>query len=156
MRRTLISLLVFGCALGYGADPAAGQRVPSDSAKRQAIRRLLAIQQTDSIMLAGMQEGIAGQPVDPSLPQGFFDSLRTRAAREINLFVERLVPLYDSLYTAGEIQDLVGFYQSKLGRRLIDTQPRLASAMMTLAQQWGMELAGKVLVDLSRQPLKRP
>lgn len=151
-----LSLAALGATLG--AEPAAAQAIPgaAESPKRIAIRRLLAIQRTDSMMLAGMDQGFAAQPVDPELPAGFLDSLRARAERDITQFVDRLVPIYDSLYSAGEIDELVAFYQTRLGQRLIATQPRLMEAIMLVGQQWGMELAGRVLVDLSRQPPKRP
>ncbi len=131
----------------------AGQSV-SDSAKRAAIRHLLAVQRTDSLMLAGIDKTFPAQPVSPDLPPGFMDSLRVRIRREIGQFVERLVPVYDSLYTAAEIDQLLEFYQSSLGQRLLQTQPRLTEALMSLGQQWGMEMAGRVMVDLSRLPRK--
>jgi hypothetical protein len=138
------------------AVPATGQarQNGSDSAKRAGIRRLLAVQRTDSLMLAGIDKSFAAQPVSPDLPPGFMDSLRVRIGREIGQFVERLVPVYDSLYTAGEIDQLLVFYQSSLGQRLLQTQPRLTEALLSLAQQWGMEMAGRVMVDLSRLPRK--
>jgi hypothetical protein len=46
------------------------------------------------------------------------------------------------------------FYRSSLGQRLLQTQPRLTEALLSLAQQWGMEMAGRVMVDLSRLPRK--
>lgn len=156
MHRPFAYLLLAATTATLGAPAAAAQAAVGDSLKHSAIRRLLTLQQTDSLMLAGMDQGLSEQPADPNLPAGFMDSLRLRARREIGQFVERLVPLYDSLYTANEINDLVAFYRTKLGQRVIETQLRLTQAITALARQWGMELAGKVLVDLSRHPLKRP
>ena len=159
MRRFALLCLPFAAlAATLGAVPAVaqGKPGPADSVKRVAIRRLLVIQRTDSLMLAGMDQGFAQLPATPDMPRGFLDSLRVRAQRDIAQFVERLVPVYDSLYSAGEIDELVAFYQTRLGQRLLQTQPRLMEASMILGQQWGMELAGKVLVDLSRQPPRRP
>lgn len=155
----LLPLVIFtalGATLGSAPASAQGDPVTADSAKRAAIRQLLVMQRTDSLMLAGMDEGLASEPIDPSLPPGFVDSLQARARRDIGQFLKRLVPVYDSLYTAAEIDELMAFYQTRLGRRLLETQPQLIDAMMELAQQWGMELAGMVLVDLSRQAPKRP
>jgi hypothetical protein len=150
----LLFLAILGTLVGaVTANGQTGQNV-SDSAKRSGIRRLLAVQRTDSLILEGLDKGFAAQPDSPDLPPGFMDSLRVRLRREIAQFVERLVPVYDSLYTTAEIDQLLTFYQSRLGQRFLQTQPRLAEALMSLGQQWGMEMAGRVMVDLSRLPRK--
>jgi len=128
----------------------------TDSTKHAAIRRLLALQRTDSLMLAGIEQAFGEQQQTPDMPAGFLDSLRSRIRQNIPQFVERIVPVYDSLYTADEIQQLTAFYKSPIGQRYVATQPHLMEAMQALGQRWGMELAGQVMVDLSRQPTKRP
>lgn len=161
--RRLLSLLVLIIALASTIRaPAAAQTQgpPADSLKRIAIRRLLAVQRTDSLLLAGIESAFAKRAAKqvpaPDMPAGFLDSLRSRVRRDIGQFIERLVPVYDSLYTATEVNDLLAFYQTRLGQRLLETQPRLVDATMLLAQQWGMQEAGLVLVDFAGQPPKRP
>jgi hypothetical protein len=60
------------------------------------------------------------------------------------------------LYTATEINDLLAFYQTKLGHRVIETQQHLAEAIEVIGRRWGMQLAGSVMVDLAGQPPKQP
>ena len=147
-------LAILGTLVAAAPTTGHARQSASDSAKRAGIRRLLAVQRTDSFMLAGVDKSFAAQPASPDLPPGFMDSLRVRIRREIGQFVERLVPIYDSLYTAAEIDQLLAFYQSSLGQRMLQTQPHLTEALMSLGQQWGMEMAGRVMVDLSRLPRK--
>jgi hypothetical protein len=159
MRRVrLLYGSVFSIALTFGAIPAAAQPAPArpDTAKRLAIRRLLAVQRTDSLMLAGVEQAFASETPNADMPPGFLDSLRSRVRQNVGQFVERLVPVYDSLYSASDIDDLLKFFQTGAGKRFLEAQPRLMEAMASLGQRWGMELAGQVLVDLSRQPPKRP
>jgi hypothetical protein len=153
MHATSRVLLIAAACAGLGVAPGFAQagRVPADSLKRMGIRRLLEIQRTDSLMLEGIERALAAQPMNPDLPEGFYEALVARARRDVAVFVERLVPVYDSLYTAQEVDALIAFYRTPLGRRLIETQPQLMDATMQLGQQWGMELTGQVLVDLSRQ-----
>lgn len=127
-----------------------------DSAKRVAIRRLLTIERTDSTMLAGMDQAFAEQAAhpEPGLPAGFYDALRARIRRDVGIFVERLVPVYDSIFTASEVDQLIVFYQTPLGRRLLESQGALAAAAGDLGRQWGLELAGQVMIDLSRRPAR--
>lgn len=148
-------LLAFGMIAV--ADAAAQAPSSGDTPKRVAIRRLLALQQTDSIMLRGIETELASEEArpDPSLPAGFMDSVKARMRRDIGQFVERLVPVYDSLYTADEVTQLIAFYQSPLGRRMVETQVPLSLALRDAGQQWGIEVSAQVLLDISRQR-KRP
>ncbi len=131
-------------------------QVPADSARRDAIRQLLRIQRTDSQLLVGMDLAFEQAGADPSLPAGFMDSVRVRARRNVGRFVERLVPVYDSLFTADEIAQLTVFFRSPIGQRLVDAQPAIAAAAGDIGQRWGMELAAEVMLELSRQPGRRP
>jgi hypothetical protein len=107
-------------------------------------------------MLAGMEQAFAVQEQQPApaLPAGFYDAFRARMRRDIGLFVDRLVPVYDSLYTADEVDQLIAFYRTPIGRRLLETQQQLSAAAAEVGRQWGTELAGQVLVDLSRRPAR--
>lgn len=158
--RRLCSLFLVIAALGatLGAAGAAAQAAATspDSLKRVGIRRILALQRTDSLMLAGIEQALGAQAPDPEMPDGFLEAFRARIRSDIGQFVERLVAVYDSLYTTQDVDELLAFYQTRVGQRLIETQPRLMEASMVLGEQWGMEVAGQVLVDLSRQPPKRP
>lgn len=146
---------VVAVALAVVPLGAQGRPTPADSLKHVAIRRMLALQRTDSLMLAGIEEGLANEPADPSLPAGFLDSLRVRMHRDIGEFLERLVPIYDSLFSASDIDGLLAFYETPVGKRYLAAQPHLTEAVLELGRRWGMETAGRVLVDLSRDPPER-
>lgn len=153
MRATLLAALF---VLHAAAGTRALAQAPQDGAKRDAIRALLRAQKTDSQMLIGMDRAMAQQTPDPSLPAGFMDSVLARARRNVGAFVEQLVPVYDSLFTAAEIAQLTAFYGSPVGRRLVAAQPALLQAATDIGQRWGMELAAQVMLDLSRQPTRKP
>lgn len=154
MRRVLSAATLMAAAL---SSPAGAQApsAPANTAKAEAIRQLLSTQRTDQLILAGVGQAIEAEPADPNLPHGFMDAFIARTRRDIGVFVDRLVPLYDSLYTVDEVLGLTAFYRSPLGQRLLDTQLVLMQSTMQLAQQWGMELAGQVLIELSQTP-RRP
>ncbi len=156
MRARVLALTIAIASGAAASARAQASNASSDSAKHVAIRRLLALQRTDSLMLAGIEQAFGEQQQTPEMPAGFIDSLRSRIRRNIPQFVERIVPVYDSLYTADDIQQLTAFYKSPIGQRYVATQPHLMEAMQSLGQRGRMELAGQVMVDLSRQPTKRP
>jgi hypothetical protein len=153
------TVTVIGCAAALQVNVAGAQTAAPapDSSKQVAIRRLLELQRTDSQMLSGIALAMpADAPVDPNLPAGFRDAFLSMVRRDIGQFIERLVPVYDSLYTAADVSALIQFYQTPIGRKYLDTQPALAASLSALARQWGMEMAGKVIVEMSRRPPGRP
>jgi uncharacterized protein len=145
-----LAALLLSIALAPGL--ALGQAAPSaDSVKRVGIRRMLELQNTDSLILVGIEQGMAQQtPSDPDIPPAFAQEFSNRLRRDIGVFVDRLVPIYDSLYTAEDVRQLVTFYESPLGQRLLATQPRIAEAMMPVAEQWGVEVAAQVMLEMAR------
>lgn len=55
--------------------------------------------------------------------------------------MDRLVPIYDRHFTKAELEELLGFYQTRLGRKVIRVMPRLMQESMTTGKQWGREVA---------------
>lgn len=156
--RATIRLLLLGGFLSLGVADAHGQSPPlsADSAKRIAIRQVLTAQRTDSTILAGIEVALRNQGTpDPNLPSGFMDAFIARARADIGNVIERLVPVYDSLFTGDEISQMLVFYQTPLGQRMVATQVPLMQAVEQIGGQWGLELAGQVLLDFSKQP-RRP
>lgn len=129
---------------------------PPDSVKRTEIRRLLVIQRTDSVLLVGLAQAMALEKPDPNLPPAFMQEFAARARRDIGEFLERVVPVYDSLYTLDDVRQLIAFYETPLGQRVLETQPRLMEALAALGQQWGIEIAAQVLLDLARRGEIKP
>jgi hypothetical protein len=154
MRVPLVSTVLIALLIGVAgrADPQASP----DSARRDAIRELLRVQRTDSQMLAGMEQAFAQQIPDPSLPAGFMDSALARMRRNVGVFVERLVPVYDSLFTAEEIARLTEFFRSPVGQRYVAQQTAILAAASQIGERWGMEVAAEILLEMSRQPIRRP
>lgn len=150
--RHLAGIVCLLSGLTLAPECAVGQAAPSaDSVKRVGIRRMLELENMDSLILVGIQQGMDEESSsDPEFPPAFTQGVGDRMRRDIGELVERLVPIYDSLYTADEVRQLVAFYESPLGRRLVETQPRIAEAMMPIAEQWGMEVAAQVMLEMAR------
>ncbi|MFD2724801.1 DUF2059 domain-containing protein [Hyunsoonleella rubra] len=55
---------------------------------------------------------------------------------------DKLADLYMAEFTREEIQELVKFYNTELGKKLAGKQVMLAQKGMLLGQTWGMEVQG--------------
>ena len=59
-----------------------------------------------------------------------------------------MVPIYDKYYTEEEINQIIAFYNSPVGKKMISTMPLVMQESMAAGQAWGKQLAAKVAQEL--------
>ena len=52
----------------------------------------------------------------------------------------KMANIYMAEFTPGEIEQLVGFYESELGKKLAGKQMELSQKAIGLGQSWGMQI----------------
>lgn len=81
----------------------------------------------------------------PDVPQSVWDSAKTDVFdKEIVYLKKDLVAVYQKNFTADEVKQLIAFYTTPLGQKLVDGTTKITKESMPVAQQWGMALAGKI------------
>ncbi len=87
--------------------------------------------------------------------------LREVAAKLRNEFASRQAELnsevakvYASRFTEKEIKDLLAFYQSPLGRKLITEEPKAIDQSMTYAQDWARKMSDEVVAKMRAEMKK--
>ncbi|UCC83546.1 MAG: DUF2059 domain-containing protein, partial [Gemmatimonadota bacterium] len=93
---------------------------------------------------------------NPEIPDVFWEEFAARLRQDVDRFIEILVPLYDRYLTLDEIRQLIAFYESPLGRRLVEIQPILAAESMLAGQEWGGRLSMEVAADLAKRGIVIP
>lgn len=78
------------------------------------------------------------------------DEYASRQA-ELNKYV---ASLYAQRFTVDELKKLLAFYQSPLGKKLLEQQPRIVDTSMSYAQDWANKLSSKV-IDKFREEMKK-
>jgi hypothetical protein len=68
-----------------------------------------------------------------------------------NGLLSRLAPVYAKYYTREEIQALIVFYQSDVGRKSITVMPALFQDSMMLGQQWATEVTPQIARELQER-----
>jgi uncharacterized protein len=58
--------------------------------------------------------------------------------------MERLIPIYARHFTAAEIKELLAFYNTRVGRKSIETLPMIFKESMAVGQEWGQSLAPEI------------
>jgi hypothetical protein len=84
----------------------------------------------------------------PSVPQNVWDLFREKI--DIDDFIKLHVAIYDRHFTHEEIKELIRFYESPIGRRVIEETPAMTEESMIAGQQWGMKLGQQIMMDLKK------
>lgn len=149
MKKTILAGLAVLCLLAL----APSLQAQEGNTKEQDILRLLEL--TDSTKLA---EQIMDQMMT-SFEQGggagkeFWDELR--AEIDTATLVHKTVPIYDKHFTHEEIRELIAFYQTPLGVKLIEKLPAIAQESMAAGMEWGQEIAAKAARKLEAREEKK-
>ena len=61
-----------------------------------------------------------------------------------NELIEISIPSYDKHMTHDDIKQLLKFYNSPIGKKLIEKQPLILRDSMIVGQKWGMELNRRI------------
>ena len=117
------------------------------TAKEKAILQLLEVtnskaqvEQTWDLLIPQFME------LFPSVPNSFWALLKQNM--DIEGLVKELIPLYDRHYTLQDIQGLIKFYKSPLGKKMIAVTPKLTAEAMAVGQEWGKKIAEKIVESL--------
>jgi hypothetical protein len=118
--------------------------------KRQDIIRLLEVMDTKSqaaqmfdLMLPSLQSMV------PEVPTAFWTVFRSRL--DLESFVNLLIPIYDRNFSHDDIKELIQFYESPIGMRLLEATPQITIESYTAGQEWGQKMGRDVVNELVRQ-----
>jgi len=150
LRHRLIGLTLAAAVL---TTPVLAQRRPGpvEPAKAATIRRLLDLTGAARLALSGMESMVPAQrAANPQIPAAFWDAFLARARGNLPQLVDSLVPVYASHFSQTELEQLVRFYESPLGKHLSGVQPLILQESMQVGQTWGAAIGREVGESLSR------
>ena len=68
---------------------------------------------------------------------------------------KEMVRIYAQAFTEQELKELVTFYKSPLGKKLIDQEPKVLDSSMARASEWADKLAGEVVTRMRAEMKKK-
>ena len=144
------------------AANAVGTQAPIDPVKGADIRRLLEVAGTKNLMatmMDSMQASMRPLMVS-SLPAGEYpDKLinlflqRFRAKANLGQLLDFAIPLYDKHFSDQEIKELINFYDSPLGRKVVTAMRQI---MTELQQHTQSEMSNPRKRPASQSPPDSP
>ena len=126
------------------AAPAAAAAQPSgDPAKIADIRKLISLTGGDKVGEQMVDQMIKSfSAYNPNIPADFWADFKKDV--DTNKITEMNIPVYDKYLSADEIKETIKFYESPVGKKLIEVLPKILEETYSAGEQWGYEVGTKL------------
>jgi uncharacterized protein len=141
----LVAFLTVFVSLAVAGDVDRGiQEKSIATQKRQDIRRLMVLTGSGDIGIQASRQMMASlKPAFPSVPDTFWDEFQ----KEMNpdALIELVVPIYDKHLSHADIKELIKFYETPVGKRMVKALPVIMKDSMAAGQKWGEDIAKRAV-----------
>jgi hypothetical protein len=143
--------------------PAANAQQPPSAAAMSTAKELIAVAGATSLfspLIAGVveQAKVLYLQQDPSLAKDLNEiSAQLRSELQSSRFSElndEVARLYATNFSEQELKEILAFYKTPSGKKLLTEQPKVVDASMKFAQDWANKLSDQV-VAMMRDELKK-
>ncbi len=81
--------------------------------------------------------------------------LRSELAPRLAELIDETARIYATRFTEPELKDVLAFYKTPIGRKVITEEPKVLDASMTHAQNWANKLSEEVLSKFRTEMKKK-
>jgi len=149
-RLALIGALALGCIVMAGAAHA--QQAPSPGALAAA-KELVALKGGAAMfdpLIPGVIESVKNQfiPTNPQLTKPLTDVaavLHKEYAAKRSEILDLVSQIYAKHFTEAELKDIVAFYKTPAGKKMVAQEPAAIKDSLDAAQQWANDFSDVVL-----------
>ena len=147
--RSLVATAVLAlAALAPAAGRVGAEGAPAaDAQKVKLVRQLISMTGSDRVGEQVMQALIAQfRQTFTNVPAEYWNGLGSKV--QIDELLDQIVPLYTKHFSEAELKELIAFYDSPVGKKVIATLPAIAQESMLVGQTWGQKKAAEILARL--------
>jgi uncharacterized protein len=120
------------------------QETPPDERKDKMIREILQLTGSAALSRQVMEQLLPPlKQAIPNVPESFWDEFMAEV--DANELANLVVPVYSKHFTLEELEQLVAFYKTPLGKKLINEMPLVLKESMVIGQEWGADIAQRAL-----------
>ncbi len=91
-------------------------------------------------MTSGQQFDIMLDPIVKMIPEKNQEAFKKEMMASLDDIYVRLAQVYTEKFTEAEIDQILAFYQTPVGKKMRDITPELTKKGMEIGQEWGMQL----------------
>jgi len=95
---------------------------------------------------------------DPSLGKDLNDisgKIRTDLQPRFTELTDEVARLYATNFTEQELKEVLAFYKTPSGKKLLNEQPKIVDSSMKFAQDWANKLSDQVIAKMREELKKR-
>jgi hypothetical protein len=138
MKKTILTLLFCGLALtAYSQTPSKNDKIKK--MMEQTGVGKLGVQAAKNMM-------VSLRKAYPNVDERFWDEFEKEMS--VDELINLIVPIYAKYYSEEEIDQLISFYNTPIGRKVIETLPQISKESMTAGESWGRQIGEKVIRKL--------
>ena len=131
------------------ATPSTTNTVNIDQSKREDIKKLLLLMNSKQMGKQVLTQMISQfQKMQPNIPKEFWNQFMND--KSMDSLIDLTIPIYAKHLSHEDIKGLIQFYQTPLGKRFITNMPLMTQESMQAGQQWGQNLAMKIMQALKQ------
>jgi hypothetical protein len=140
--------IVMVAALAAATPNAVRAQAPAQAGVNAA-RELLHASGAVDAMVAAMRANIPAQrEALPQIPAEFWSAFETELVKKAPEMVDSIAVVYAHRFSARELQDITAFYQSPIGRKLVQNQIAIISESSAIGQRWGARVGEEIARSL--------
>ena len=148
--------------VAFGAGAHAQSQKPS-AASLQVAKQLMTVTHATSLfnpLIAGVveQAKLFFLQQNPNLGKDLNDvaaKLRTELKPRFSEISNEVALLYAQNFTEQELKDILAFYKSPAGQKLLQRQPKVIESSMKFAQTWANKLSDEVITKMREEMKKK-
>ncbi|MEL6143536.1 MAG: DUF2059 domain-containing protein, partial [Bacteroidota bacterium] len=88
------------------------------------------------------------------LPDVFFERFLEESKTGFDSLIVDLIPIYQDTYTKEEVKGLIAFYQTDLGKAMLEKTPLVMQASMQVGAAWGERMALRIMQEIEEEDNK--
>jgi hypothetical protein len=121
-----------------------------DTEKRADIRRLLELTGSAELGIDIMEQMIGNYKMSfPDVPSDFWDNFMEEVSPDD--LIDLIIPIYDRYLTHREIRNIIAFYETPTGKKLIRVLPLIQQDSYDAGTAWGLEISNRVIEKLKQK-----
>ncbi|KDN54024.1 DUF2059 domain-containing protein [Flavobacterium seoulense] len=140
------SLLILSfCVLSFSANA-------QNTSKSEKINQLLELTGSGKIgiqVMNQMMEHLKSSSSDSKAKIEFLEEFKKEVKAED--IQNMIIPIYDKYYTESDIDQLITFYNSPIGKKMIATMPQVMTESIIAGQAWGKQIVEKYQAKLKEK-----
>ena len=89
------------------------------------------------------------QKTYPKVDQKIWDELANEIKAED--LIALMIPIYDKYYTEEDVDQLIAFYNTPIGKKSTEVLPAISQESMAAGQAWGRKIGEKIAQKLKEK-----